>query len=254
MSERSERPIWLGRDARGWDHARIHRRLLEDPEVGAYEIAVYVGLAIHAETRGGECFPALDTLAAYCSISERRVRTAIETLASSGWIEKRARPGLSSVYVLLPPPTPAPAAGVPETTPAPAAGLVRNVVPRTPAPGADEQEPGTRTTQREPSPELPLGETAPSFEEFWAAYPRRVGRAAAEKAWTKALRSADAAAIVAGAVRYASERKGGDPKFTAHPTTWLNAGRWADDPAPLRTGPSGAVDSDRTGHEGRMVL
>ncbi|OKO71893.1 hypothetical protein AC630_31760 [Bradyrhizobium sp. AS23.2] len=35
-----------------------------------------------------------------------------------------------------------------------------------------------------------------------------------------------------GAMRYAAERTGQDPKFTKHPATWLNGECWKDEPEP----------------------
>jgi hypothetical protein len=37
--------------------------------------------------------------------------------------------------------------------------------------------------------------------------------------------------LLAGAMRYAAERVGQDPKFTKNPATWLNKGSYADEPA-----------------------
>ena len=71
------------------------------------------------------------------------------------------------------------------------------------------------------------------FEMFWNYYPRKVGKQAAIKAFAKALKSASVEDIVAGARRYADDPNRSDT-FTAHPTTWLNAGRWADGPLPER--------------------
>lgn len=68
------------------------------------------------------------------------------------------------------------------------------------------------------------------FEALWSAYPRKVGKMDAEKAYLKALSTATAEAIHAGVVRYAIERKGQDPQYTAHPATWLNRKRWLDEP------------------------
>lgn len=66
------------------------------------------------------------------------------------------------------------------------------------------------------------------FEEFWKAYPRRVGRGAARKAWAKVTLEADPDEIIVGAKRYAADPRR-DPNFTAHPSTWLNAERWTDE-------------------------
>lgn len=68
------------------------------------------------------------------------------------------------------------------------------------------------------------------FARFWAAFPCRVGKGQARKAWIRALTKADADTIVAGAERYRDDptRK---TDFTAHPTTWLNGERWTDEAA-----------------------
>lgn len=68
--------------------------------------------------------------------------------------------------------------------------------------------------------------------EFWAAYPRKVGKPAALKALSAALKKTDFATIMAGVVRYAGERAGQDPQFTKHPGPWLNGEHWADEPMP----------------------
>jgi len=85
------------------------------------------------------------------------------------------------------------------------------------------------------------------FDEFWAAYPRRVGKIAAERAYAKALATGhDPALIIEGARFYAMERKLQDPQYTKHPVTWLNGGCWLDEPdpgykPPVITGPSEAA-------------
>jgi len=71
------------------------------------------------------------------------------------------------------------------------------------------------------------------FDTFWKTYPKRIAKGAAQKAWATALKSASAEDIIAGASRYANDRKR-DPNFTAHPATWLNAQRWLDE-APTAT-------------------
>jgi hypothetical protein len=74
-------------------------------------------------------------------------------------------------------------------------------------------------------------ETAPRFDEFYAAYPKRKARPAAEKAWTDAINGGgDAQVLIDAAARYAKERKGQDPHWTPYPATWLNGKRWLDEP------------------------
>lgn len=49
-------------------------------------------------------------------------------------------------------------------------------------------------------------------------------------------------------MRYAGERSGEDPTFTKHPSTWLNAGCWADQPRPPHKATSdGGRRTDRKG-------
>jgi hypothetical protein len=66
------------------------------------------------------------------------------------------------------------------------------------------------------------------FAAFWAVYPRRVAKAAAERAWPKACQRSTPAEIVAAARRYA-ERPPDDPKFIPHPATWLSQARFEDE-------------------------
>jgi hypothetical protein len=68
------------------------------------------------------------------------------------------------------------------------------------------------------------------FEAFWNVYPRKVARGAAVLSWTRALKLAEPATIIAAAERYAGERAGKDPTYTKHPATWLNHGCWTDEP------------------------
>jgi 5-methylcytosine-specific restriction endonuclease McrA len=74
----------------------------------------------------------------------------------------------------------------------------------------------------------------PLFDEFWAAYPRKTDKGNARKAWTKAVKKREPQAIITAAAAYAATKP--DPKFTAHPSTWLNGERWDDQPLTLIAG------------------
>ncbi len=104
----------------------------------------------------------------------------------------------------------------------------------TPAPGTGEQ--GNRGTGEEEtcSPAPRSSATPPGFDAFWDEYPRRVGKQAAIKAWAKAVKNTSPVAILGGALRLAQDPNRED-QFTPHPATWLNEGRWEDDPLPDRT-------------------
>lgn len=87
----------------------------------------------------------------------------------------------------------------------------------------------------------PLSRAPDGFEEFWQAVPRKVAKDKARPAYVKALRKTDARTLIEAMRRYAQSRIGEDPQYTAHPASWLNAGRWQDEPPP-QVAPRGNAD------------
>ncbi|URQ76185.1 MAG: hypothetical protein NBV76_05340 [Candidatus Ochrobactrum gambitense] len=69
-------------------------------------------------------------------------------------------------------------------------------------------------------------------QQFWPAYPRRVGKGQALKAFRSARKQAELETILAGVRRYAADRQGENPEFTKHASTWLNGQCWLDEAAP----------------------
>lgn len=66
------------------------------------------------------------------------------------------------------------------------------------------------------------------FDAFWSRYPRRVGKLAAMKAYEKALKLASHEQIMAGVELY-RQHPPSEAQYIAHPSTWLNQGRWLDE-------------------------
>ncbi|QIK82644.1 hypothetical protein [Sanguibacter sp. HDW7] len=87
--------------------------------------------------------------------------------------------------------------------------------------------------------------TTAEFDAFWAAYPHKVGKGTARTAWTKALRKTDAQTLIHAAQALSDDPNLPERRYIPHPTTWLNAERWEDDPLPELTtraaDPSGDV-------------
>lgn len=84
-----------------------------------------------------------------------------------------------------------------------------------------------------PNPNLQSNGGAEEFEQFWLAYPKKVGKKEARKTWTKAKDRpaiADILAKVALAKQTAQWTKD-HGQFIPNPSTWLNQGRWDDEPA-----------------------
>lgn len=103
-----------------------------------------------------------------------------------------------------------------------------------PLPNASGLPKGLPTPAPTPTP-TPMLHTPRRFDDFWAAYPKRVGKDAARKAYLKALKRIDEDRIVAGALRYANDANLPDKQFIPDPSSWLNAGRWDDEPCPPKT-------------------
>lgn len=69
------------------------------------------------------------------------------------------------------------------------------------------------------------------FEQFWAAYPRKVGKGNARQAWQKIKMTDDLFNSILNAVEQQKQweqwqRDNG--QFIPHPATWLNQQRWED--------------------------
>lgn len=80
----------------------------------------------------------------------------------------------------------------------------------------------------------------PGFERFWSAYPRKIGKDAAAKAFARRKPTAE---LVDQMIRAIAEQAKGEQwrkdggQFIPHPSTWLNEGRWLDE-----TGVGPAID------------
>ena len=73
--------------------------------------------------------------------------------------------------------------------------------------------------------------TANRFEEFWTAYPRKVGKEDARKAFGKLSPDAGLLAVMLDAVATSakSEHWAKDKQFIPHPATWIRGKRWQDE-------------------------
>jgi hypothetical protein len=70
----------------------------------------------------------------------------------------------------------------------------------------------------------------PEFDAFWAAYPRKIDRKDALKAWGRAIKRAKPPTIMAGLAAYSFSE---EEKFRPHPATWLNNDRWVVEDVPV---------------------
>jgi hypothetical protein len=94
-------------------------------------------------------------------------------------------------------------------------------------PEAKSQKPEATQPIKVPYKGTPIG-----FDLFWAAYPNKKGKQAAIKAWERAKNKPDHKTIIAAVERQKTwpnwTKDGG--QYIPNPATWLNQGRWDDQP------------------------
>jgi uncharacterized protein YdaU (DUF1376 family) len=81
---------------------------------------------------------------------------------------------------------------------------------------------------------------------IYEAYPRKVGKDAALKAISNALRKIDKEPewLLQRTIAYASTRRNEDPQFTPHPATWFNQGRYNDEAGAATSKPKSQYEAD----------
>lgn len=217
-------------------------------------------LAFCTGEHSNSCYPSVRTLQEMTGHSVRTIRAALNDLEEMGFITRAARAGTSTVYALQidvmrahhrrrrwtetrdtgnPYADDHNAVTVVDEIPVEeqsanvkrinfAEAPVEPVEAETPAPVPAVPAPVKKTKKKSSTP----ARVESDFLDFYAAYPRHVGKEAARRAFVKTVKAGTPAAeIVEGARRYAAATAaaGTETRYVAHPATWLNAGRWSDD-------------------------
>lgn len=137
------------------------------------------------------------------------IRTALKELQDKGWLEmertKRPNGQLGPYRYILTEAT------VPKGT----------VVAGTVAQGTDIKK-NNNLEEQSKETKAHLEEM---FTEFWNAYPRKLDKAKAFRAFKSALKRAKFEDILAGVIAYRNDPKR-NPDFTKYPATWLNNDSW----------------------------
>jgi hypothetical protein len=262
------------------------RGVSDDKRISVFHRLVLIRHCLHRRNDNGKCSPGYDLIASELGVDRATVFRAVDAGIKWGWIAQPVRHGRQpgDFFFTFPidpsqpcdgnePPNVAPErrqknpkvapvqrqrrtrampksqaileANDPESEFAPNGRLNGRLNGR-----KDSLSPGDASRGKKES--LPTREerkTADGFAEFWNAYPKKVAKLAAEKAFAAAAkRGADPAAIIEAAKLYAaSERmrieREHTPQYTKHPATWLNGGCWDDE------GPDGAIIDE----EGNVV-
>lgn len=123
---------------------------------------------------------------------------------------------------------------------------------------AEAKQPYTRAKDKiredieEKEPSSPRGKRVAGYDEiegefretFWPAYPRKVDRRDALKAFRKARSAVDLAAIMTALKAYRTEIDGKDKQYVRHGARWLNAAPWEDASAGTGAAPKTATPED----------
>lgn len=197
-----------------YQHAIRKSNLEPTTKLVLYTIATYMALD------GTGCFPSYSTIADSCGLGRSTAIAHVKKAVEAGFLAKATRRDddgehTSNLYQAMMPEG-SPLAG----PPSPAAGprVVQQRDPKYPFDLPNEQ-----------TPKSPKGaEPVSGFDEFWDAYPRKVGKPNALKAW-KRLKPDISTVLAALKRQKASEQwTKDDGQFIPHPTTWLNREGWQD--------------------------
>jgi hypothetical protein len=210
--------------------------LLHEPSVSALAVRLYMMLRQHANAQA-TCYPSRQRLAGLLGVSLPTLDKARDQLVEAGavcmtrrrtederWLSTRYHVHWNRQTVC----------GWASQDSSPP--LVKNLHDP-----SKESSTLTKTHRTKTQELLPASD---DFDAFWAVYPRKAGKRDARKAWGEARRGTPSVVLIAGAERYRDDPNR-EAAYTAHPATWLRAGRWDDEPLPPRS-------AGRTGGQNRM--
>jgi hypothetical protein len=237
--------------------------VLEESQTRGEERLVLLAIANHADPQGGAAWPSIAQIAREANVYPDTAKRLVRQLHNGGHVtrhisaspdERIPRGKRPNLYVVtmdrdlidkLREEREADRMGGSER-PGVATTRGQNNPPR-----GGQNDPGVGGSEQPPKPSLVPSRNRPStqtprkdpfeadFEEWWSAYPRKIDKAVAKRAYAARRRAgAPAADLLTAAQRYAASRRGEEPKFTKHGSTFLNNG-WAE------WLPGGAVDGDR---------
>lgn len=107
--------------------------------------------------------------------------------------------------------------------------------PPCPPPSSSPGPPLSPTPYNPPSSEekeAPAPERSTKFDLFWQAYPKKVGKEAARKAFSRVKVPIESLLTAIERQKCGNQWLTENGRFVPNPATWLNQGRWEDDVTP----------------------
>jgi len=194
--------------------------------------------------RNGQCYPAMDRLAADMGVSPRHVQRHLIDLETRGLVRRVAVPGNRNQFEFL-------WSEIFEDEPL-QEGVTNMSGVTDPSPVTDMSVRGDRSVGggvtsmsraiRKKRINKKSQEENYSLDQFfsklWSIFPRHAGRAAALKAFkAKATPEAKQTEILAGLQRQLPELRSRETRFVPHLSAWLNQERWLEEPEPAKPEP-----------------
>ena len=191
----------------------------------AAKIVLY-WLADHHNSETGACFPSLKRLADECEMSKATVTRHLANLEADGLIarqhqhrENGSQTSTSYTLNLSPPPV--------SNCDSPCSELRHPPVSNCAPHNLGRYNLGSESSIAR---DARGNDDAGGFDEFWARYPRKIGKGAARKAYARAVKKASPDVVFEALGRQLPAMEAKEPAYRPHPATWLNQERWADEP------------------------
>lgn len=89
----------------------------------------------------------------------------------------------------------------------------------------------TKPKKEEPKPK----KENQAFDAFWAAYPKKVGKAIARRSFERVKVPAETLIAAVNAQKQSQQWTNDNGQYIPNPATWLNQGRWEDELEPPKT-------------------
>lgn len=210
------------------------------------ELLMLVVLADYSDDDGNS-YPSVAALARKCRTGQRNANYVLNALQSSGELRVLKNEGprgtnryrimlaklgsdtLQSGSPLQPAAPLKQRAPLKPNSPTPATQFLKPLQPSADEPSLNRQEPSSAIAKTKRASKAKSEH--PLFPEFYAAYPRKVARAAASKAFAALApdRELQKTMIEAIATQQLAERCAqGEERYVPHPASWINLRRWED--------------------------
>jgi hypothetical protein len=102
-------------------------------------------------------------------------------------------------------------------------------------------------------PPTPKGEKQTMFDKFWQAYPKKIGKQDAEKAFRNVKVPIETLLDAIEKQKYSNQWTKDNGQYIPNPATWLRQGRWDDEVYITATTTSGRMQVPKT-YEGESIL